>query len=202
MSLVDSERPAATGPVRSTSVGLSGDGRSLGDLGVLWVPAVVLVLALLVTGSLAWVSYHQYTRNERRLLGLRLRDAGALLTAALPDIQSELASAAESAFFARATASAKLGVIGLLRPPGLRLGYAFATPGVTDGFVAYGENQLPADRRSAIERTSAFTGLDYALYLGSDQRFQDLLLTSQARLPLPGPTDSVTVPFGTARSLW
>jgi serine phosphatase RsbU (regulator of sigma subunit) len=223
---------------------------------MLWVPAVVLLLGVLVTGTLAWVSHDQYRRNEQRLLGLRVRDAGALLTAALPDIQSELASAAEladatngnvrkftrfvapyvgtgpgkqfvsvslwrladpergpvavtgaepklgsaiseaSAFFARAAASAKLGVIGLLRPPGLRLGYAFATPGVTGGFVAYGESQLPADRRSAIGGTSAFAGLDYARYLGSDQRFRDLLITSQVRLPLPGPTDSVTVPFG------
>jgi len=253
VSSVESERPAATATatVRSGSGRLPGGRRWPGDL---WVPAVVLMLALLVTGSLAWVSYDQYTRNERRLLGLRVRDAGALLTAALPDIQSELASATEladatngnvrkftrfvapyvgtgpgkefvsvslwrladpergpvavagvkpklgsaiseaSAFFARATASAKLGVIGLLRPPELRLGYAFATPGLAGRFVAYGEHQLPADRRSAIGGTSAFAGLDYALYLGSDQR--DLLVTSLTRLPLPGPTDSVTVPFG------
>ena len=71
--------------------------RSFGKLQRLAVPALVLLVCLLVTGALAWVSHDQYTRNEQRLLGLRVRDAGALLTAALPDVQSELASGAELA---------------------------------------------------------------------------------------------------------
>ena len=56
--------------------------------------AVVLVVGLLVTGALTVVSSALYTRNERRLLGLRARDVGTALTAALPSIQTPLASAA------------------------------------------------------------------------------------------------------------
>lgn len=51
---------------------------------MLWVPLVALVVGLAVTVALALVSQLQYNSNEKRLLHLRVRDAGALLAGALP----------------------------------------------------------------------------------------------------------------------
>jgi serine phosphatase RsbU (regulator of sigma subunit) len=59
-----------------------------------WVAVAVCVVGLVVTGVLVWISASTYTRNENRLLSLRARDAGTLLTGALPNLQIPLASAA------------------------------------------------------------------------------------------------------------
>src|SRR5438067_651189 len=59
-----------------------------------WSVVVVLVVGLVVAAVLTWVSSGDYTRNEKRLLGLRARDVGTALTSALPSIQTPLASAA------------------------------------------------------------------------------------------------------------
>jgi serine phosphatase RsbU (regulator of sigma subunit) len=55
---------------------------------------VVIVVGVLVTGGLTWISAILYTNNEHRLLNLRARDVGAVLTEVLPSIQTPLASAA------------------------------------------------------------------------------------------------------------
>jgi Stage II sporulation protein E (SpoIIE) len=59
-----------------------------------WPSALVCVVGLIATGVLVWVSASTYTNNENRLLGLRVRDAGALITTALASVQTPLASAA------------------------------------------------------------------------------------------------------------
>ena len=59
-----------------------------------WVPAVVIVVGLIVTGVFVWVSASSYTNNENRLLKLQVHDAGALFAEALPNVQTPLASAA------------------------------------------------------------------------------------------------------------
>ena len=60
-----------------------------------YLPAVlVCVVGLVATGVLVWISASTYTNNENRLLSLRVRDAGALISGALPSIQTPLASAA------------------------------------------------------------------------------------------------------------
>jgi hypothetical protein len=58
-----------------------------------WAVVAVLVVGLAVTGVLTWISSGTYTRNEKRLLDLRARDIGAVLTSALPSVQTPLASA-------------------------------------------------------------------------------------------------------------
>jgi serine phosphatase RsbU (regulator of sigma subunit) len=60
-------------------------------------PFAVLVVVLLATGVLALVSHTLYTRNENRLLRLRVKEAGSILGASLPGIQTTMASAAELA---------------------------------------------------------------------------------------------------------
>jgi serine phosphatase RsbU (regulator of sigma subunit)/predicted small integral membrane protein len=59
-----------------------------------WVAVAVCAIGLIVTGVLVWISASTYTNNENRLLSLRARDAGTLLTGALPTLQIPLASAA------------------------------------------------------------------------------------------------------------
>jgi type II secretory pathway pseudopilin PulG len=58
-----------------------------------WPAIAIVIVGLLVTGALTWISAHDYTRNEHRLLQARARDVGATLTAALPTVQTPLASA-------------------------------------------------------------------------------------------------------------
>jgi serine phosphatase RsbU (regulator of sigma subunit) len=226
-------------------------------LGVYRLPAITLLVGLIVTLTLALVSHSQYVSNEKRVLKLRVRDAAALVTGALPSVQTPLASAAEladatsgnvakfkrfatpyagpaasghpyvslslwrvgalasgpvavqgatpvlaaqpgvaSSFLAAAARSPALSVTGLLRPPAPRLGYAYAGPGGPRSYVVYAESVLPADRHSRLQSTSAFAGLDYALYLGHKQAPGHLLVTSVTHFPLPSPSDAETVSFG------
>ena len=221
-----------------------------------WLPVATLVIGLAVTLALVLVSHAQYTNNEKRLLKLRVRDAGALVTAAVPSIETPLASAAELAdatngniakfkalvapylltgaqrqfasislwklsavnagpvavagappklaaspsaaaiFLARAARTPALSITGLLGAPQPRLGYAYATPGESAGYVVYAESPLPANRRSRLQSNSAFANLDYAIYLGAGQRPPDLLVTDVTHFPLPSPAVAETLSFG------
>ena len=58
---------------------------------------LVLVVVLILTGVLAGISESVYMRNENRLVKLRARQAGTILGATLPGIQTTLASADELA---------------------------------------------------------------------------------------------------------
>jgi serine phosphatase RsbU (regulator of sigma subunit) len=65
-----------------------------------WSAVAVAVVGLLVTAGLIVVSSILYNNNENRLLKLRTRDIGTVLTATLPSIQTSVAS---TATFAEAT---------------------------------------------------------------------------------------------------
>jgi serine phosphatase RsbU (regulator of sigma subunit) len=101
-----------------------------------------------------------------------------------------------SSFLAAAARSPELSVIGLLHVPAPRLGYGYANPGASGGYVVYAESALPASRRSRLQSSSAFSGLDYALYLGRKQTPQSLLVTNVSHFPLPSPSHAETVDFG------
>ena len=215
---------------------------------------MVVLVGLLVTGVLTWVSSRQYTDNEKRLLQLRAHDVGTVLTAVLPSVQTPLASGVEladatsgsvekfrqfmapyvgqgggrpfvsaslwrasdpgrgplvvvgapsvlasrkdeaQAFLGRAGGSSGLSVIGLLGGPSPRLGYAFSAG--AGRFVAYGASALPANGYAPVPNNSAFSDLDYALYLGDSAKPAALLVASERRLPLSGRHTTVRVPFG------
>ncbi len=89
-----------------------------------------------------------------------------------------------------------LNVVALLKAPGARLGYAYANSTESGGYVVYGEKPLPANRRSKLQSTSQFAGLDYAIYLGAKQTPKALLVTDAAHLPLRSPSYAQTVPYG------
>jgi hypothetical protein len=57
--------------------------------------ALVVVIGLAVTAALALAAWRAHDSNEDRLLRQRVREGGATLTAALPSIQTPLASAVE-----------------------------------------------------------------------------------------------------------
>jgi serine phosphatase RsbU (regulator of sigma subunit) len=217
------------------------------------VAAVAFVIGLAVTAAFALTSLSLYDRNENRLLHLRAREVGSVLTAAVPAVQTPLASAAEladatggdpkrfrafmapyvglgrqfgsaslwrlgtpnptptavvgstptlaslpqaHAFFAHAERSPQLNVTGILTSPRPSLGFEFSTPGVRHGFAVYAENALPKDRRSPLARNSAFSDLNYALYLGRSRRRADLLVTSLRTFPIEGRQASEVAPFG------
>jgi serine phosphatase RsbU (regulator of sigma subunit) len=101
-----------------------------------------------------------------------------------------------TALLAAAGRKPVLNVIGLLQPPDLRLGYAYANSTESGGYVVYGERPLPANRRSRLQGTSQFAGLNYAIFLGGKQTPQSLLVTDLAHLPLPSPSYAQTVPYG------
>jgi serine phosphatase RsbU (regulator of sigma subunit) len=84
--------PAGKGLKATLASRLAGRGRSMYGLAV-----ATLVLGLTLTVVLTVLSHTVYTRNERHLLQLRVRDASALVSAALPAVQTPLASAAELA---------------------------------------------------------------------------------------------------------
>jgi serine phosphatase RsbU (regulator of sigma subunit) len=89
-----------------------------------------------------------------------------------------------------------LNLTSFLSSPRPTLGFDVSVPGHAHGFAVYAENPLPANRRSKLEKNSAFSDLNYALYLGRSRRTSDALLTSVKRLPISGRQASDIVPFG------
>jgi serine phosphatase RsbU (regulator of sigma subunit) len=219
-----------------------------------WVAVVALLTGLIVTAALALTSAAVYSRNEGRLLSLRVRELSLVLAATAPSIQTPLASAAELAdatggnalkfrafiapyvgpgrqfssvslwplgtshlapstvlgntpalasmseratrFFTHSTRPGVLNLTSFLSSPHPALGFDFSAPGRAHGFAVYAEKPLPADRRSSLEKNSAFSDLNYALYLGRSERTSDVLVTSLKHLPIRGRHASDIVPFG------
>ena len=220
-----------------------------------WRPWIV---GLIVTGALVIVSHSQFVSNEKRLLALRVRDAGAAVAGALSGVQTPLISCRRAGrcherqrgevhavrravggsdrirsrlqlavAVARQLAGVRPGR-GAGRPAGAGraalhgglipgLGGAVAQaerdrvcsrsrsrgwatrspiPATNGGYVVYAENALPANRHSRLQSTSAFAGLNYALYLGAKPTPGSLLVSNVSHVALPSPSDAETVPFG------
>jgi serine phosphatase RsbU (regulator of sigma subunit) len=100
------------------------------------------------------------------------------------------------ALFAQVGKSRLLSITGIFGSARPSVGFEFSTPGVTNGFAVYVENPLPKNRRSALARNSAFSDLNYALYLGRSHRSKDLLVTNLRKFPIRGRQASSVVPFG------
>ncbi|HWX97294.1 MAG TPA: PP2C family protein-serine/threonine phosphatase [Solirubrobacteraceae bacterium] len=117
---------------------------------------------------------------------------------AVVGVAPTLASLPEQArrFFAHAERSQLLNITGVLSSPSPSLGFEFSTPGSTHGFAVYAENPLPRDRRSALARNSAFSDLNYAVYLGRTHSQAQLVVTSLHHFPIRGRQASQSVPFG------
>jgi serine phosphatase RsbU (regulator of sigma subunit) len=101
-----------------------------------------------------------------------------------------------SAFLFRPRRTGVLNMTAILNGKAPSVGFEFSAPGRRRGFAVYAENRLPANRRSTLEKNSAFSDLDYALYVGRSRRTADVLVTSEKRLPITGRQASQIVPFG------
>jgi serine phosphatase RsbU (regulator of sigma subunit) len=89
-------------------------------------------------------------------------------------------------------------VFDLLQSRVPRLGYAVAATGPSPRFAVYGESALPTDRRSRLQSNTAFSDLDYAVYLGRSLTPAQLLVTNLNQLPVQGRQAQVAVAFGDA----
>ena len=76
------------------------------------------------------------------------------------------------------------------------LGFALALPGQGDRFAVYAERPLPADRKATVASNSAFSDLNYAIYLGAHQDATHLLTTDISQFPITGANTVEKVPFG------
>jgi serine phosphatase RsbU (regulator of sigma subunit) len=219
----------------------------------------VLVVGLLITSTLSLGSQHLHESNERRLLHQRALEAAAVVGAAIPDIQTPLATAAVlaaatagspgpfrqvlapmvgSGRFTSATlwsvsptslrrvvtvgtapelaSESSAAIARVLRPPksqgtivindllkarDRRLGYGYAAPGAGTHYVVYVEASLPAGRRARVDTNSAFSDLDYALFLGRRADPDELIATSTGGALLGGRRSSQLVTFGSAQIL-
>jgi serine phosphatase RsbU (regulator of sigma subunit) len=120
--------------------------------------------------------------------------APAVVVGSAPILASLPAQA--RAVFTNAERRRLLDVTGVLGSTTPSLGYEFSTPGNEHGFAVYAENPLPKNRRSALASNSAFSDLNYALFLGRSRRPRDLLVTSLHHFPVTGRQASDVVPFG------
>jgi serine phosphatase RsbU (regulator of sigma subunit) len=105
-------------------------------------------------------------------------------------------SAQARSLMARSFQQSTLAVIELEGGGRTYLGFALALPGTGERFAVYGEQPLPADRRASVASNSAFSDLNYAIYLGPHQDAKHLLTTDIIQLPVSNPKTVVRVPFG------
>jgi hypothetical protein len=116
----------------------------------------------------------------------------------------QLASASSDefgAFLVRARTRSVLSIRSMLSSPQRRLGYAYSS-GPRSRFAVYAEADLPEDRRARNASNSAFSELDYAIYLGSRQAPGRLLASSSGHgIPGGDRQSSVVVPFGDSKLL-
>jgi serine phosphatase RsbU (regulator of sigma subunit) len=123
------------------------------------------------------------------------RLAPVAVVGARPVLESDPAAARR--FLTEQTHPGVLNVAGVLNPSTHpTLGFAFAVPVGSRTYVVYAENPLPANRRTRLEANTAFSDLNYAVYIGHTKSNRDVLLTSVKTLPIKGRQASTTVPFG------
>jgi hypothetical protein len=106
---------------------------------------------------------------------------GLAVTAALTSPALASLPQQARALLTRAMHAKLLNVTGILGTANASLGYEYSTPGLQRGFAVYAESPLPKDRRSRLSSDSAFSDLNYALYLGHSHRYGDLLVTNVRR---------------------
>ncbi|GAA3818887.1 hypothetical protein GCM10022242_20880 [Nocardioides panacisoli] len=127
----------------------------------------------------------------------RTSDGGFVRVASLglpPGLQP--GSTRSDDFLARATKATTAAVQRV--DVGQQTRFAYGLADDDTGLVVYAERAIPADRRAPVDRDSAFSGLDYAIYLGSSTDLDDMTTTDvdPSDLPLTGLTYETSVPFG------
>jgi serine phosphatase RsbU (regulator of sigma subunit) len=76
------------------------------------------------------------------------------------------------------------------------LGYAAGDAATTPRYVVYAERQLNPDPNVRRRNDEPFSQFEYALYLGDQERADDLLGSSVRNLPLAGRRATALIPYG------
>jgi serine phosphatase RsbU (regulator of sigma subunit) len=127
-----------------------------------------------------------------RLSGARVQ----LVASAGSTPQRNPTSAGTQSVIARAFRVPTFVVTEIKGGPSNYLGFATSLPGTGERYAIYAERPLPADKRASVARNSAFSDLNYAIYLGRSDDQASLLATDLSQLPIEGRRTTVRVPFG------
>jgi hypothetical protein len=117
----------------------------------------------------------------------------SVVVGAVPEVSTSSVARA----FLRTQHSTSLGIVSLLAHPRPGIGYvaASSTPS-SSSWIVYAERILPKNRQLRVTRNSAFSQLNYAIYLGSSTAASDLLEASANTVPFAHTRAIVRVPFG------
>ena len=99
-----------------------------------------------------------------------------------------------AAFFSQVRPTDKLQVTGILSGNPPHLGYAEMAPGDTR-YIVYAEGVLPPHQKLVVPKSSAFSDLNFALYLGKSARASQLIEAS-VPTPIRGQSAASSLPFG------
>jgi len=129
---------------------------------------------------------------------LWLVENGTSTMVALVGQPPELAStpARMTAALTRAQHTPTLEVLNLLDRPQASIGYASASQLPPGPWVVYAERALPKNRKLNVTTNSAFSQLNYAIYLGRSTAPPDLLGAAPGAQSSGGSKATQTVPFG------
>jgi Stage II sporulation protein E (SpoIIE) len=126
----------------------------------------------------------------------RLSPGQASEVAAVGTAPEPAASASITAFLTKARNASTFAVANMLNRSLPTIAYAAAALSATTPWVVYAERQLPENRRLKVTQNSAFSQLNYALYLGPSTKPGNLLEASSNEFPLRGNLATASVPFG------
>jgi serine phosphatase RsbU (regulator of sigma subunit) len=126
------------------------------------------------------------------------RDGGTFTrTASLGTAPGLAGDSAAMQGFLRHAATSKTSVVRRV-DVGRRTRIAYGLGDAETGFVVYAERAIPANRRAPVDKDSAYSQLDYAIYLGRTTATSAMTTTDvdPASLPLTGVTARESIPFG------
>jgi len=216
--------------------------------------AIVIVIALAITGALAFAAQRSRDANEDRLLAQQAEEATAVLQASIPRILSNVGQVARVVQLLdgdpdamRPELEGDIGedtftTITVVRRDGPEPVLSLGDPSVLDeerieqvledtprdpdvihvdafldgddrrisystdvgagGLAVIAEVRLEGPRISDDREGDAFDGIDLAIYLGEEERDEDLLTSTTPDLPIDGRRSSQTVPFGDSQLLF
>ncbi|HEY5251802.1 MAG TPA: PP2C family protein-serine/threonine phosphatase [Acidimicrobiales bacterium] len=126
----------------------------------------------------------------------RLGNGTATLVAGVGPVSEPAASPGTTAFLTKARNASTFAIVNMLNRPLPTIAYAAAAPSADTPWVVYAERQLPKSRHLKVTQNSAFSQLNYALYLGLSTKPTNLLEASSNEFPLQGHLATASVPFG------
>jgi serine phosphatase RsbU (regulator of sigma subunit) len=123
-------------------------------------------------------------------------DGSVQQLASVGDLPPASSSAQIRSLILRSFQQSKLAINELERGGRTYIGFALALPGTGERFAVYGERLIPANRRASVASNSAFSDLNYAIFLGPHEDAKHLLTTDISQFPIANPKTVVRVPFG------